>query len=164
MPSSGSTELATRAPERVEAIRDGDALKIAFFVSTFPSLSQTFILRQITGLIDRGHAVDIYALGPGQEGKTHPEVAAYKLRACTSYPEIPPLWSRRFVGGLRLIASHPLKGLRALNLLRYGGNAASLRLLHQAARLWPSRSYDILHAHFGPNGIRAAMLRDAGAL
>ncbi len=36
-------------------------MKIAFFVDQFPSVSETFILNQITGLIDRGHEVDIYA-------------------------------------------------------------------------------------------------------
>jgi hypothetical protein len=29
--------------------------------SEFPKLSETFILNQITGLIDRGHEVHIYA-------------------------------------------------------------------------------------------------------
>ena len=36
-------------------------MKIAFIVDNFPCLSQTFVLNQITGLIERGHEVDIYA-------------------------------------------------------------------------------------------------------
>ena len=36
-------------------------MKIAFIVPQFPLLSETFILNQITGLIDRGCKVDIYA-------------------------------------------------------------------------------------------------------
>ena len=36
-------------------------MKIAFVVQGFPHLSETFILNQITGLLDRGHAVDIFA-------------------------------------------------------------------------------------------------------
>ena len=35
-------------------------MKIAFIVTTFPSLSETFILNQIIGLIERGHKVNIY--------------------------------------------------------------------------------------------------------
>ncbi|MEN9519388.1 MAG: hypothetical protein RLZZ381_1976, partial [Cyanobacteriota bacterium] len=35
-------------------------MRIAFLVDQFPSLSETFILNQITGLIDRGHEIDIY--------------------------------------------------------------------------------------------------------
>ena len=30
-------------------------MNIAFIVSEFPRLSETFIMNQITGLIDRGH-------------------------------------------------------------------------------------------------------------
>lgn len=39
-----------------------DPLKILFVVRLFPRLSQTFILDQMTGLIDRGHKVTIYSL------------------------------------------------------------------------------------------------------
>ena len=36
-------------------------MKIAFIVSGFPTLSETFILNQITGLLDLGHDVEIFA-------------------------------------------------------------------------------------------------------
>ena len=36
-------------------------MKILFVVGQFPKLSETFILNQITGLIDQGHQVDILA-------------------------------------------------------------------------------------------------------
>jgi len=39
-------------------------MKIAFLVDYFPNLSETFILNQITGLIDRGHEVDVYKARP----------------------------------------------------------------------------------------------------
>ena len=42
-------------------------MNVAFIVSRFPSISQTFILRQITGLLDRGHDVDIFAYSPGKD-------------------------------------------------------------------------------------------------
>ena len=35
-------------------------MRIAFLVNNFPMLSETFVLNQITGLLDRGHEVDIY--------------------------------------------------------------------------------------------------------
>ena len=38
-------------------------MRIAFVVISFPALSETFILNQIIGLIDRGHQVDIFATG-----------------------------------------------------------------------------------------------------
>jgi len=36
-------------------------MKIAFIVSGFPTLSETFILNQITGLLDLGYEVEIFA-------------------------------------------------------------------------------------------------------
>jgi hypothetical protein len=45
----------------LEKTRQKDHMKIAFIIQHFPSLSQTFILNQITGLIDLGHKVDIFA-------------------------------------------------------------------------------------------------------
>ena len=35
-------------------------MRIAFIVEVFPKLSETFILNQITGLIDEGHEVEIF--------------------------------------------------------------------------------------------------------
>jgi len=37
-------------------------IKIAFIVGGFPSISETFILNQITGLIDRGYDIEIFAI------------------------------------------------------------------------------------------------------
>ena len=49
-------------------------MKIAVVVLEFPSLNETFILDHITGLIDRGHDVDIYATAPEKLPKFHEEV------------------------------------------------------------------------------------------
>lgn len=54
-------------------------MKIAFFVSLFPRLSETFILNQITGLIDRGHDVDIYAYDNGKDPKVHAHAVEEQL-------------------------------------------------------------------------------------
>jgi colanic acid/amylovoran biosynthesis glycosyltransferase len=44
-------------------------MRIAVFTNTFPALSETFIARQIEGLLDLGHEVDVYAEHrPGAEG------------------------------------------------------------------------------------------------
>src|SRR5262249_44144877 len=71
-------------------------LRIAVFTGTFPVLSETFILRQITGLLDLGHEVDIYAdYAPdisSTDGKAdlfHAEVEKYKLGERTTYMNMP---------------------------------------------------------------------------
>jgi len=35
-------------------------MKVAHIIDEFPVLSETFVLNQITGLLDRGHEVDIF--------------------------------------------------------------------------------------------------------
>ena len=63
-------------------------MKIAFIFGQFPVISESFILNQITGVIDRGHQVDIYALqGPPPDQTTvHADVERYRLLERTYYP------------------------------------------------------------------------------
>lgn len=60
-------------------------MRIAFLLKEFPAVSETFILRQITGLIDLGHEVDIYADYPPEDGATHAEIERYRLLERTTY-------------------------------------------------------------------------------
>jgi colanic acid/amylovoran biosynthesis glycosyltransferase len=52
-------------------------MRIAFIVGGFPLISETFILNQITGLMDLGHEVDIYARRSSPDRAVHPEVEKY---------------------------------------------------------------------------------------
>jgi colanic acid/amylovoran biosynthesis glycosyltransferase len=66
-------------------------LRIAMFVGSFPVVSETFIVRQITGLIDLGHEVDIYADSMAEaDTPIHPEIAKYRLLERTTFMELPP--------------------------------------------------------------------------
>jgi colanic acid/amylovoran biosynthesis glycosyltransferase len=148
-------------------------MKIAFVVLGFPELSQTFILNQITGLIDRGHSVDIYAL-KGSEvetSKVHPDVEKYQLLARTYYycvPTVPKniLW--RFVKGFGLLSAklyrNPQIWLRSLNIFQ-GKKAMSLRPLYKVIPLLGKPNhYDIIHCQFGLCGLQAMSLRKFGLL
>jgi colanic acid/amylovoran biosynthesis glycosyltransferase len=142
-------------------------VRVAFFLEGFPRLSETFILSQITGLIDRGLDVDIFASRPALETPSHPEVELYGLRSRTHYREEPP------DGGLgRKLSTLTLAGravvadpAAAPKLARLAWRAppdarfSPLRDAHAAARC---RSYDIVHAHYGRLGTRAVMLRELG--
>jgi colanic acid/amylovoran biosynthesis glycosyltransferase len=61
------------------------ALKIAFFIQRFPVPSETFLLNWITGLIDRGHSVDIYSLEKGRILPVQPDFVSYGLRRRVNY-------------------------------------------------------------------------------
>jgi len=144
-------------------------VRIAFIVTAFPALSETFILNQITGLIDRGHEVDIYADYPRNEPKLHPDVEKYGLLNRTYYPpRRPDNKLLRLLKGIWLLATNyyksPLVLLRSLNVFKYGKQARSLMLFYKVIPFLRKQPYDIIHCHFGMNGIRGVLWRDIGAL
>jgi colanic acid/amylovoran/stewartan biosynthesis glycosyltransferase WcaL/AmsK/CpsK len=144
-------------------------MKIAFIVNEFPSLSQTFVLNQITGLIDRGHEVDIFAEEAGKGSNVHGDVIKYKLLERTSYPlVIPQCIVRRLFNSLRYIykfckKKYPKSILKSLNVVKYGRNASSCTLLYQIVPILEKGPYDIVHCHFGPCGNFGALLKELDA-
>lgn len=139
-------------------------MKIAFIVTKFPSLSQTFILNQITGLIDRGHEVDIYALKPDSTSKVHADVIKYNLLDRTYYFRDMPQDKFRFgVDIIKLLIKFYYK--KPENLLKAGAlikHKANTKIFSAIIPFLDKRHYDIIHCHFGPNGILGVMLRDVG--
>ncbi len=145
-------------------------MRIAFFLGIFPALSETFVIDQITGLIDRGHEVDIYATGKPDNPKMHASVSKYNLLDRTYYrPSMPENFFVRYLKGLWLFLVNffrdPQLLIRSLNVFRYGKPAASLRYFYCAIPfLGRSPSYDILHCHFGMHGLIGLYMRNLGAL
>lgn len=145
-------------------------MKIAFVVSEFPALSETFILNQIVGLRKHGYEVDIYAEKQRNDPKIHPDVEKYDLLSHTYYAEKMPqsrFW--RLLKSIGLILTNfpkaPELMLRVLNIFKYGKKYGSLTLLYEVIP-WLRRglSYDIIHCHFGTNGLKGALLQDVGAI
>jgi colanic acid/amylovoran biosynthesis glycosyltransferase len=142
-------------------------MKIAFILSGFPALSETFILNQITGLIDLGHDVKICALiNPGGE-KVHSDVSAYRLMERVYYSGLPFNKINRVLKAIYLLLVNfpraPLSILKSLNFFKYGRYALSLSLFYYLLPfLKAGNRYDIVHCHFGPNGIIGMMLKELG--
>lgn len=145
-------------------------MRIAVVAGRFPVLSETFVLNQITGLIDRGHDVEILANDPGVSAKMHPDVEKYGLRERTYY------WGD---GGVRkrVAARHIVKAVlgvkpgRALELGRR--SVAACRAMDEAwkpalvqrALVAESRPpYDVILCHFGTTARQVQILRDIGAI
>ena len=148
-------------------------MRIAFFVDQFPSLSETFILNQITGLIDRGHEVDIYCDRLGNTTQMHPEVTQYDLLARTHRIAIPGKIIWRCLKALWLLATNFSKAPRTiLNSLiffqrdrtRYGEMADWLKPFYLSLPLLNQPPYDIVHCHYGRNGLKAILLQDLGVI
>lgn len=149
-------------------------VKIAFFVGSFPMLSETFILNQVTGLIDRGHDVDIFANQIVSDGPAHADVAKYRLLD-RSYllgnsPAIMPenLFFRVLKAVSLLIGNFhkkPFVLLKSLNFLKYGREAVSLNLFYRTIGfIDKSDRYDIFQCHFGHYGNQAALMKSIGAI
>jgi colanic acid/amylovoran biosynthesis glycosyltransferase len=64
-------------------------MRIAFLLQSFPAVSETFILSQVTGLIDLGHDVHVFAerRPPHNEADEpiHPDFQNYNLASRTTY-------------------------------------------------------------------------------
>lgn len=140
-------------------------MKTAFILRSFPTLSETFILNQITGLLDLGHSVDIFRTIPPTHDRIHPDVKAYRLLERTGDIFVPSNRLIRTLKGVPILCSgtftNPGLMLRALNAFRYGRNALSLRNLYLASGF--TGEYDIVHCHYGMLGDIGILLRDMGA-
>ena len=146
-------------------------MRVAFLVWRFPVLSEAFILNQITGIIDRGHEVDIYALAgrPRDTTKVHPAIKKYNLLERTYYaPERPQNLSIRALKGLWLLLSNlHRQSLRCCQLRSFkspGGVTNFWKQVYRAIPLLDARPYDIIHCQFGTLGPIATKFREAGLL
>jgi colanic acid/amylovoran biosynthesis glycosyltransferase len=138
-------------------------VKIAFVLGQFPSLSETFVLNQITGLIDRGHQVSVFTERGPSGSETHPDVDRYSLTHLTRYERLPPRPLDRLLS-LRRAWKWDGPHLRALNVFRGGMQSASLRTLWATHLFDGARDFDIVQCHFGAHGVKAERLRRIGAL
>jgi len=140
-------------------------MKIAIFTDKFPKLSETFILSQITGLIDLGIDVEICALTNPLEKIIHNDYKKYRLKEKTHYAGMPKNLFIRVLKGILLFIinffSDPVKIIQSLNFFKYKYDALSLRLFYTFL-MFRKKEYDIIHCHFGQNGILISNLKSMG--
>lgn len=140
-------------------------MKIAFIVGEFPSLSETFILNQITGLIDLGHNVEIFAQEGNFNGKIHPNVLNYNLKKRIHYFNIPPHRIKRITKAILFLTTNfyrsPIKILKSLNIFKYGKHALSLNLFFVVISFL-DKNFDIIYCHFGHIGNMGVCLKQIG--
>jgi colanic acid/amylovoran biosynthesis glycosyltransferase len=127
-------------------------MRIAIIVPSFPCLSETFILNQITGLIDMGCKVRVIAFGKPDEQKQHSDVSAYRLLDKTIYIQPPKSkWTTRLkavVQTLWGLVQHPRFVYRLQKNLLADGCSYSYPKFFMALALLRNNC-DIIHCHFG---------------
>lgn len=141
-------------------------MKIAFIVGMFPSLSETFILNQITGLMELGHDVDIFAINKSNEKKRHNIINELNLMdRVYFFPDIPKNKLLRIIKGKFLFFMNfykdPKKLLKSINIFRRDKDFVSLKILYYIIPFL-GKNYDIIHSHFGNNGEIGVYLRKGG--
>lgn len=134
-------------------------MRIAFFVAEYPNPSETFITRQIAGMRALGHDVTILA------GRLRAPLDDVRREGVT----VRMVRDSRV--GLAALSVHLRGALTSLlhwKRIAVMARGAAMGSLMPAADLLscPAHlgSYDAIVAHFGPTGVRAAALRDAGVL
>lgn len=140
-------------------------MKIAFIIGAFPTLSETFILNQITGLLDLGCAIEIFAQTNPKDKKIHSDIEKYQLMDKVHYFDMPHNKSMRVSKAIFLIIKNfyksPLKILKSLNIFKYGKTALSLKLLYLLIPFL-DKNFDVIYCHFGTNGIYGTYLKEIG--
>ena len=142
-------------------------MRIAFIVDRFPNVSETFILNQITGLMDRGHHIDIYADWVQDLNEAQPDVIDYGLLNQARYVSRNRVF--RVCRKIFLLIQAIFESPAILSQLSFFSqpcrHVETCRIFYSAAPfLRKKTSYDIIHCHFGQNGLKGALLHRAGAI
>ncbi len=137
-------------------------MTIAYIVSLFPKISETFILREMIALEGRGHAVRVVSLKNDREPFSHPEARAFERR--TIYPQF---GSPILVACLWAAARHPLRlagtvlrvlAAHALSPVLLAKNLALVPIALWLARRLPREGVDHIHAHWASYPATAAWI------
>jgi len=140
-------------------------MRLAMLLGSFPELSEKFIVNQLSGLVDLGHAPAIYAAMATPPGADHELTSRYGFREKAVYAGIPRSIKKRVLQAPALFAacaaSDPAAAIRALRFGTYTTAAKNLKTLYFLKAFGRER-YDLLHCHFGPNGLIGAFLKDSG--
>lgn len=141
-------------------------MRIGVMPNIFPKLSKTFILDQLTGMLDRGHDVSVFPSRPADEPVRHPAIDAYALDERTTFVGPPDSLPTAALGSvanaIALAARRPDAARTALRLARDDGLREAGEFAYQARPILRA-DLDVLHAHFGPVARRAARLDRVGA-
>ena len=159
--------LKAQVIEILKAFLMGLVMRIAYFVNKFPVISQTFILNQIIGMLDMGQEVCICSEHIGDDLLSHKEVEKYDLMNKAIF-EI-PFPKNKFeritkACSLYLFGDNKIYPLQTFNIFKYGLKSINLEYLYKYFSYQDQSQFDIVHAHFGNNGVKVAVLKELGLI
>ena len=143
---------------------------VAIVVRYFPSVSETFIVNQINGLIDAGVQVRLYAYKKREVPFIHNSLIKHDLLDKVNYFVEPP---KNILNRLFVFLKWSLKNIfkikwqlffKSLNVFKYGKDAYTLKLFFESQWFLIPYDFELIHAHFGMNGNRIAYVKASGVL
>jgi glycosyltransferase involved in cell wall biosynthesis/peptidoglycan/xylan/chitin deacetylase (PgdA/CDA1 family) len=155
--------VLARARRPTPSATAGERPAVAYVMSRFPKISETFILTEIVSLERRGVRVEVYPLLRERPACVHPEAAEIAGRA-HYLPFLSPAvlasqlyWlgrcPRAYLGALRDVATGTFGSLNFLA----GGLAVFPKVAH-AARLMQSSGVVHVHCHFASHPALAGLV------
>lgn len=146
-------------------------MKVAFVVHQFPQLSETFVINQITALIEAGIDVQIFSYyKPDLSQKLHPQFKAYHLQDKVHYGvRLPVSRIKKYSGLLLYLYKELFKHkkftlINSLNFYKFGKDVLNLQYFYRALLFSEQNVFDIIHCHFGPIGHDVVQLRRMGLI
>lgn len=140
------------------------ALPVSFFVPRFPAPSETFIQAQADGLLARGVRLEISAIAAGDPERLGAFMLKWPDTLSLRIAPVPKTLGARVAAAPAALMTR--EGRAALDVARFGDDAASLRLPIAAAR-WPKQPAPerrVWLAHYGRWGRFACALRELGLI
>lgn len=135
-------------------------MRVAVVVDSFPNPSETFVFTEIEGLLEYGCHIDVYADQAHDHGQLRGALQVISSHGTSESHRVRQLQRRIGMG------RHWIKGSlgfsNAFSLASRFGESA-----YKAAAFGPVERavrYDVIHAHFGPNGLKALTMRLLGLI
>ncbi len=144
-----------------------EPIKIAYVIGEFPSVSETFILNQMVGMIERGLEIEIHAIKPMKKCPIHPLIDEYGLMDFVFFRRATPdSRSGVLLEGLLLMTRYFYRLFPLWHVILAGKQDPGSSLfsyLALADSLKKSKA-DVIHAQFGHAGKRVAAIKQAGLI
>lgn len=140
-------------------------MKIALILNSFPEISEKFLLNHVIGLIKAGVDITVFAAHRPLTEKRHDIFFEYRVAEYTEYLDIPRSIFERFLSApllfFKLFIKNPLCAIEAVRIYKYRTVAKNIKLLY-FGNVFYGRHFDIIHCHFGPNGLIGTFLKECG--
>lgn len=134
-------------------------MKIAFIVSQYPSVSETFIHNQIVGMLEMGHNVDVYAKSAcDKRNKRILNKGSEQVYYCGKLQHRTAQYMEIFRNLLRHFLHYPVKTVKLALLIIKLKARKELEYVHYLMNMYFMK-YDIVICHFGYNGLIGAYLK-----